>query len=163
MRTGDFSQLLGPNPFFSNPRIVKDPATGSPFPGNVVPKAMLSANGLALLRVYPEPTPGFQLGTSNWIAAGSTPANQHKETISVDLLPTQADYIRVRSMIYNYNDGAPFGTNFDLYPVIKNRPEQTGSVNWTHTVSPTLVVETVASVTHDKLTIGIGTDSGAEQ
>jgi len=160
MRTGDFSQLLGANPFFSSPRVVKDPTTGIPFPGNVVPKGMLSANGLALLRVYPEPTPGFQLGTANWIAAGSTPANQRKETVAVDLMPRQADYIRLRSMIYNYNDAAPFGTNFDLYPVLKNRPEQTGSVSWTHTVSPTLVVETLASVTHDKLAIGIGLDSG---
>ncbi len=31
MRRGDFSQLLGPNPFFSTPRQIRDPLTGQPF------------------------------------------------------------------------------------------------------------------------------------
>jgi hypothetical protein len=160
MRTGDFSQLLAANPFYSGPRIIKDPSNGTPIPGNVIPSSLLSPNGQALLRVYPKATPGFQLGSSNWISAASTPANQRKETAALDFIPNQKNFVHVRAMVYNYNDSAPFGTNFDLYPVIKNRPEQTGSVNWTYMASPTLVVETLASVTHDKLTIGIGTDSG---
>ena len=30
---GDFSQLLGPNPFYSTPQVIRDPLTGLPFPG----------------------------------------------------------------------------------------------------------------------------------
>ena len=32
MRNGDFSELLGANPFFSSPQIIRDPTTGQPFP-----------------------------------------------------------------------------------------------------------------------------------
>ena len=37
MRRGDFSQLLGSNPFFSTPQIIRHPLTGVPFPNNVIP------------------------------------------------------------------------------------------------------------------------------
>ena len=37
MSRGDFSQLLGANPFFSAPRVIRDPLTGMPFPNNVIP------------------------------------------------------------------------------------------------------------------------------
>src|SRR3954470_15567515 len=37
MRAGDFSELLGPNAFFSSPQIIRDPTTGQPFPGNIIP------------------------------------------------------------------------------------------------------------------------------
>src|SRR6185503_13051112 len=57
MRAGDFSELLAPNNvFFSSPQIIRNPATGVPFPGNIIPNELLSANGLALLRTYPLPT-----------------------------------------------------------------------------------------------------------
>ena len=64
MRNGDFSELLRPNNvFFSAPQIIRDPTTGQPFPGNVIPANRLSPNGLALLSAYPQPTPGFRSGT----------------------------------------------------------------------------------------------------
>ena len=46
MRQGDFSELLNPNNFFYG-RVVqlKDPTTGAPIPGNMIPKTQLSANG----------------------------------------------------------------------------------------------------------------------
>ena len=55
MRNGDFSELLGPNQFFSGPRIVNDPATGQPFANNVIPANRLSPNGLALFRTLSGP------------------------------------------------------------------------------------------------------------
>src|SRR5437867_1417796 len=68
MRRGDFSELLNPaNPFFRRVRLVNDPRTGQPFPGDVIPSDRLSPNGLALLNVYPMPTAGFQQGTNNYI------------------------------------------------------------------------------------------------
>ena len=71
MRDGDFSELLDPaNPFFGRSVIVRDPATGQPFPNNVIPANMLSPNGLGMLRAYPEPTPA-----TRWARrTGSAPA-----------------------------------------------------------------------------------------
>ena len=38
MRRGDFSELLNPsNPFFGRAVVIRDPLTGQPFPGNVIP------------------------------------------------------------------------------------------------------------------------------
>ncbi|PYQ55510.1 MAG: hypothetical protein DMF78_01770 [Acidobacteria bacterium] len=38
MRRGDFSELLNPNNgFFSGARVIVDPLTGQPFPGNIIP------------------------------------------------------------------------------------------------------------------------------
>ena len=48
-RTGDLSDLLNP---LGQPVIVYDPATGLPFPGNVVP---VSAQAQSLLQLYPAP------------------------------------------------------------------------------------------------------------
>src|SRR6266511_3585538 len=49
MRRGDFSELLNPNNgFFAGARIITDPLTGQPFPGNIIPQGRLSPNGVAL-------------------------------------------------------------------------------------------------------------------
>ena len=52
-RTGDFSQT-----FDTNGKVipVNDPkTTHSPFPGNVIPANRLDSNGLALLKILPQP------------------------------------------------------------------------------------------------------------
>src|SRR5690606_23943377 len=45
MRRGDFSELLDPNNgFYSGARVIIDPLTGQPFPGNIIPENRLSPN-----------------------------------------------------------------------------------------------------------------------
>ena len=53
MRQGNFSELLGPNIFYSKPLKIVNPTTGQPYPGNIIPADQLSPNGLALLNAYP--------------------------------------------------------------------------------------------------------------
>jgi Carboxypeptidase regulatory-like domain/TonB-dependent Receptor Plug Domain len=60
MRAGDFSAL---------PTAIRDPQTGQPFPGNIIPASRMSAVGSALLAIYPAPTKDTP--------AGSLPANNH--------------------------------------------------------------------------------------
>ena len=97
MRQGDFSELLNPsNPFFGRTVVVNDPATGQPFAGNIIPSNRLSPNGLALLRAYPEPTPGFRQGTNNFVQARPTEDDQRKDTISVDWNPSERHQVRGR-------------------------------------------------------------------
>src|SRR5215207_1675313 len=55
MRRGDFSELLGANNFFSSAQIIRDPLTGQPFPGNIIPTERLSHNGMAIMALYPLP------------------------------------------------------------------------------------------------------------
>jgi carboxypeptidase family protein len=51
-RTGDFSRTADPS---GRPVQILDPATGAPFPGNVIPAGRLSPQAAALLRYYPLP------------------------------------------------------------------------------------------------------------
>src|SRR5205085_2645348 len=51
-RQGDFSQSVDKN---GKPVVIKDPQTGQPFQGNVIPPARLSPIGQAILNIYPVP------------------------------------------------------------------------------------------------------------
>src|SRR5204863_2224138 len=102
MRQGNFSELLGPNIFFNRTYMVVDPATGQPFPGNVIPKTALSPNGLAMMNAYPHAIPGFLQGNANYIVSNGEIDNTRKDTISVDARPSDNDYIRLRLLNYNF-------------------------------------------------------------
>ena len=39
MKAGDFGELLTPSIWFGSPQIIKDPTTGVPFAGNIIPKS----------------------------------------------------------------------------------------------------------------------------
>ena len=51
-RRGDFSQSIGTN---GQLIVVRDPTTGQPFPGNVIPANRIDRNGQALLNLFPTP------------------------------------------------------------------------------------------------------------
>ena len=74
MINGDFSQLLGSNPFFSAPRQIRDPLTGQPFPNNIIPQNRLSPNGVGIMKLYGPPTDGFQNGSLNQLITQRQPA-----------------------------------------------------------------------------------------
>jgi len=155
MKAGDFSELLTTNKWFSSAKVIKDPSTGNPFPNNVIPAAQQSKSGMGLLAVYPSPTVGFQSGTSNWYGEGSAPTNQRKDTWAVDYLPTSHDNIRWRTMLYHYYSESPFATNFLISSQLWNRPNQTSSLNWTRTWTPTFIMETTLSASRDQVYIGM--------
>jgi hypothetical protein len=155
MRTGDFSQLLGANSFFSSPQIIRDPTTGSPFSGNVIPKSRLSSNGMGLLNVYPLPNLAVPLGTSNYYDVASATTDQRKDSVSLDYLPTSKDSIKVRGLLYHYLDVDPWATNFRLSDKTFDRPNQTASVNWTRTIGPTLVNEFLVTASRDQVYIAM--------
>ncbi len=150
MKNADFSELLSANPFFNSPQIIRD-ASGTPYPGNIIPQAQTSKNGMALLSVYPSPNLAIPQGANNYFAAGAAPVNQRKDTISADYLPTQKDSIKFRSSLYHYNDINPFQTNFLLADRLIDRPNQTASVNWTRTINPTTVNEFLISASRDQV------------
>ena len=59
MKSGDFSELLDPvflqKAGYKAPVVVKDPSTGQPFPGNVIPAGMISPVAKGIVAVYPDP------------------------------------------------------------------------------------------------------------
>lgn len=164
MKRGDFSQLLGANPYFSTPQYVRDPlrsgncsATDQSacFPGNIIPASRLSSQGVALLNSYPTQTPGFFLGKSNYLISPVRVDDQRKDTGSVDYLPKENHYIRFRVANYSlfHKDSNRGGT--DRAPAQLDRPNQTASLNYIWTVAPTVVNEFLLSASADHVAISV--------
>ena len=84
-RTGDFSNSLDVN----NRLIpVRDPNTGQPFAGNIVPPTRLDPNGQALLRLLPLPNffdRSISGGQFNYVFQGEIERPQRLQTLKVDL------------------------------------------------------------------------------
>jgi hypothetical protein len=149
MRQGNFSELLGANPWYSGARIIYDPATCpsvgaascAPFPGNIIPAGRLSPNGMAILNAYPQPTAGYVLGTQNWVAQAAHPYNQRKDTLSIDILATDTQRISGRRSHSSYYEYQPFSQGSGETPLYFQLPNQTNTVSWLWTISPHVINE----------------------
>ena len=161
MKKGDFSELLKQSIWFNTAKIIKDPSTGAPFPNNIIPVTKQSPNGMALLKMYPDPNLAVPQGTSNWLGTVGLPVNQRKDSFGVDILPSQKDNIRWRGFLYHYIDPNPFQTGFLYSTRTYDRPNQTTSLNWTHTFSPTLISETTLTASRDQVFILMTFDNPA--
>ena len=72
MRRGDFSQLLGSNPFYSSPQIIRDPLTGAAVPQQRHPDEPAVANGIGIMNLYPTPTAGLPVGLAELRSSTAT-------------------------------------------------------------------------------------------
>lgn len=167
-RTGDFSSLITGNT--ATNRYIRDPqsalpcsaSTGGPgcFPGNIIPKNRLSPNGVALLSIFPNPTPNFQVGTENLLQVAKYPANQEIDSGNLDIVPNDKNYIRFRLVHFFYHEDNPFSAAYDTVPRLFDRPNQTGSLDWTHTFNPNMLNEVLLTASHDVARLSIDTSSG---
>jgi hypothetical protein len=155
MRTGDFSELLCTAPCagtggLTAPIVIKDPTTGLPFSGNMIPSGRINSVGLAYLNAFPEPncTPAqdVRCGTilNNYINASNLHEQWNDFDARVDYVfgPKDTAFVRY-SWGQDDNIEAPFlttlpsgfgtGTTF-------NHPNG-ASIGWTHIFSPTITNE----------------------
>jgi len=153
MRTGNFSELLGASSFFGKGYVITDPNGNTPFAGNIIPKSAQSATGMALMNAFPLPTPGFQLGAANYITTNNEVDNTRKDTISVDYNPTEKDSFRLRVINYNYFVQNAFQGAYTLAANQLNRPNQTASLGYIHTFTPTVINEMLISASADHVDI----------
>jgi hypothetical protein len=163
MRRGDFSELLNPgNRFFNRPIAITNPLTGQPFPNNVIPASQLSRNGLALLNMYPAPTPGYQQGTANAIFNGENPQDQRKDNIRFDYRLNATNQITFRYSKYNWTaiDAFRPATGFPFARTAWDRPNSTQTASWTSTIKSNLLNELTYTHSLDQVFINVftGTD-----
>ena len=164
MRQGDFSELLNPaNGFFNGARTIIDPQTGQPFPGNIIPAGRLSANGTALMRLYPEPTPGFRQGTNNAIINSDNPQDQRKDNIRFDWRPSAAHQFSYRFSRSNWVAIDAFRDNLPFARTDWERPNFTQTISWTSTWKSNLVNEFSYTGGRDDVFINVFTESGLHQ
>jgi hypothetical protein len=164
MRQGNFSELLSANPWYSA-RAIYDPkscatlgaSTCQPFPNNIIPTNQLSANGIAIINAYPAPTPGYLQGTQNWIAQAAHPYNQRKDTLNIDIMATDKQRISGRRSAAAYWEYQPFDQGSGETGKYFNRPNQTNTVSWTYTITPTLINEARITLSLDDVYIPVNT------
>ncbi len=188
MRQGDFSEInpLSPNfvPQLGLTRFITDPLLSSPTnlcqatPANPdpninyqgacfrdggiigkIPANRLSATGLALMRALPEPIPGyFGPNGQNYFQSRAAPQDQLKSTISVDYYPTEKQQFRFRVQLYHGVFPDAFRDGTDRAPATLDRPNQTATINWVWTLSPTWIAETVIAGSRDQVFISVQTE-----
>ena len=163
MRNGDFSQLLGSNPFFGTPQIIRDPNNGLAFPGNIIPAERLSRNGIALMNVLPLPTPGFQQGANNSIFNSDNPQDQRKDNIRLDYRLNNDNQLTYRYSRYNWVAVDAFRGSFPFARTDWERPNVTQNINWTRTFGGSLINEFSYSYSIDQVFINVFTESGLYQ
>ncbi|MFN7992097.1 MAG: TonB-dependent receptor [Bryobacteraceae bacterium] len=148
-RTGDFSALLqGPKPIqLYNPFNVVN-GKRAPFVGNIIPSNLLDPVAQSILSnssAYPLPT-GSGL-VNNYLYASHTYINGDQGDAKVDWTITDKDRLSGRysqSMITN-----PTTNNVPIfYNSFANYPVHAGVLDWTRTVSPTIVNEARVGVNY---------------
>ena len=155
MRTGDFSELLGPNNYYNTTKQLVFPGTTNPIPGNIIPKSSLSPNGLGLLNAYPIPNQATLVGGGNWVVAKLHTQEQRKDQLNADMNLTDKQRITFRRNNFSYLEYQPLDGNSDRTPKFFDRPNQTNSLAYTWTISPTVVNEALATVSLDNVYIPV--------
>jgi hypothetical protein len=174
MRQGNFSELLSTNPWYPAGTKIYEPGTcpsvGASscvaYPGNIIPQSQLSTNGIGILNSYPSPTPGFLQGQQNYAGSLPQPENQRKGQINGDLLITTNQHLLFRRSDDTFYELSPYNQSNPLVPIIFERPNQTNSLGWVWTISPTMINEAHTSVSIDDVYIdaapgGAGYNRGA--
>ena len=129
------------NGFFSGARVITDPLTGQPFPGNIIPAGRLSPTGVALLNAYPLPTPGFRQGSANAIISSENPDDQRKDNIRLDYRSERQEPVHLPYRKYNWKAIDAFRGTFALARTQWDRPNTNQTASWTSTLSSKLINE----------------------
>ena len=128
-------------------------ATCVPYPGNVIPPAELSPNGVGIMNSYPAPTPGFQQGTQNYAGSLPNPQNQRQGQINGDLLITTNQHILFRRSDNSYYQ-LPLTTKATpWFRSLSSAPTKSDALGWVWTISPSMINEAHGSVSIDDVYI----------
>ena len=157
MRQGDFSELLNPGNFYYGKVVtIKDPNTGVPYPGNIIPKSDLSSNGIGILNAWPKPNLAVPInGSQTWYLTARHPQNQRKDTLSADFNLTDRQRLQFRRMNYAFWEYQPLDGGSGQTPKYFNRPNQTNSLSHVWTVSANKVNEFLATFSLDDVYIPV--------
>jgi Carboxypeptidase regulatory-like domain len=143
-RAGDFSNSRQNNGTLI---AVKDPTTGAPFPGNIIPSNRMSPLGVAMMNIFPLPNdlPAQNTGY-NWIQQQPSikdPRTQH--LVRVDYRPTDKDTISVKFQTWTTAESgiqaAGSASKWGLVPQQYDFWAPQAKVEWTRIISPRMVNE----------------------
>ena len=154
-RRGDFSQSFGTN---GQLLVVRDPRTGQPFPGNVIPANRIDPNGQALLNLFPMPNFNDPTRQANYTFQSSFDQPRNDQVLRVDWNAAQKTlfYSRLNFGYEAFKGGWGFVLNNANWPQLPIAYEinSYGIVNTLlHTFNPTTVMEVTVGLNHGKQTV----------
>ena len=143
MRSGNFSGIT---------TVLRDPLTGQPFPGNIIPASRITADGRAIAGLY---TAMEQTASSyddrpvgqNALFEGDNPFDWRQDVIRLDFQASDAHRLTLRVIYDNYDLVDPFGVfigdanSLPTIPTNRTRPGRNWQVGHAWTVSPAIVNE----------------------
>jgi hypothetical protein len=163
-RAGDFSQTFAANgqlitiydPLTTAPNPNKPGASiRTPFPGNVIPPNRISQFAKGFFALYPLPNlPGQKVtGTQNLFLIGNIPTDRETGGVKVDYMLNQNRRLAVRYTRDVLNESVPNGSFFqnvlDNDKKIIYVPRHSGSVSYTDSLSPTLLLDLRSGINRD--------------
>ena len=154
-RQGDFSQSFGTN---GQLLVVRDPRTGQPFPGNIIPRDRIDPNGQALLNLFPLPNFDDPTRQANYTFQSSFDQPRNDQVLRVDWNVAQNTlfYSRLNFGYEAFKGGWGFVLNNANWPQLPIAYEihSYGVVNTLlHTFNPTTVMEVTVGLNHGKQTV----------
>jgi hypothetical protein len=131
MRGGDFS---GTN------RVIYDPNTGQPFPGNVIPSARIDRNAVGYARMYPDPNFSDQAGR-NWFSLQSRRDDTNEKNFRIDHLINESHRVMWRyTPEFRLNNFAT-SSGFEFLRQQNETPARNMTVNYNATFRPNLIMD----------------------
>ncbi len=127
MRQGNFSEISTP---------IRNPATGQPFPGNIIPPGLISPVSRQLLQYFPEAN---RAGTANNFQ-GPSANSDNVDQVLVRLDQNIGNKARL-SLRYNWHDSYntnPLGALIPIVAVTQPRTNKNWLFGYTHTLKPNL-------------------------
>lgn len=160
-RKGDFTDCPG--------RLGINPATGTAFPGNIIPSNLISAGGSAIIAMQPLPTVANPCANPNWVAQVNVPLNWREENIRGDWNVTKANSLMLKytqdtwvNPTEAYEEAGLWGSQY--WPAVNDSWSQPGKqavAKLTSSIGTTAVNDFQFSWSANRITITKGgTDPG---
>ena len=135
--------------------VIRDPATGLPFPGNQIPESRISPTARAILNDlarYPLPNRTVSGVTGNYVGETLFKIRAHQGDARLDWNASPSDKLFARYSFATYTDERdqqPFPL---VFATRNDQPFWNVGVNWNHVFSPSIINEVLVGFSHTKVT-----------
>jgi len=126
--------------FSASPFVLYDPATGQPFPGNVIPSARIDRNAAGYAKMYPNPNFSDAAGR-NWFSLQSRRDDTGEQNFRIDHNINQNHRVMWRyTPEFRLNNFAT-SSGFEFLRQQNETPARNMTVNYNATFKPNLIMD----------------------